>query len=69
MPFVNGKAVEIGDYGGIGEICVIQINTVKGREVMMAPEVHIVAITIRLAMWKSQCAFKSLLLDASCNNY
>lgn len=35
--------MEIGDYSGIGEDCVIPNNTVIGKYVMMAPEVHIVA--------------------------
>lgn len=41
--FGNGRNVEIGDYSGIGENCVIPNNTVIGKYVMMAPEVHIVA--------------------------
>lgn len=41
--FGTGKNVEIGDYSGIGENCVIPTNTIIGKYVMMAPEVHIVA--------------------------
>lgn len=41
--FGNGRNVEIGDYSGIGEDCVVPNNTVIGKYVMMAPEVHIVA--------------------------
>lgn len=41
--FGNGRKVEIGDYSGIGENCVVPNNTVIGKYVMMAPEVHIVA--------------------------
>ena len=41
--FGNGKDLEIGDFSGIGENCVILNNTVIGKYVMMAPEVHIVA--------------------------
>lgn len=41
--FGNGRNVEIGDYSGIGENCVVPNNTVIGKYVMMAPEVHIVA--------------------------
>ncbi len=41
--FGNGRNVEIGDYSGIGENCVIPNNTIIGKYVMMAPEVHIVA--------------------------
>lgn len=33
----------IGDYSGIGENCVIPKDTIIGKYVMMAPEVHIVA--------------------------
>lgn len=41
--FGNGSEIEIGDYSGIGENCVVPHNTRIGRYVMMAPEVHIVA--------------------------
>ena len=41
--FGNGKDLEIGDFSGIGENCVVPNNTIIGKYVMMAPEVHIVA--------------------------
>lgn len=41
--FGNGREIEIGDYSGIGENCVVPHNTVIGKYVMMAPEVHIVS--------------------------
>ena len=41
--FGTGKDIEIGDYSGIGEDCVIPNNTIIGKYVMMAPKVHIVA--------------------------
>lgn len=41
--FGNGFNMEIGDYSGIGERCVVPNNTIIGKYVMMAPEVHIVA--------------------------
>lgn len=41
--FGTGKGIEIGDYSGIGENCVIPNNTIIGKYVMMAPDVHIVA--------------------------
>lgn len=41
--FGNGFNIEIGDYSGIGERCVVPNNTIIGKYVMMAPEVHIVA--------------------------
>ena len=41
--FGNGSEIEMGDYSGIGERCVVPHNTRIGRYVMMAPEVHIVA--------------------------
>lgn len=41
--FGTGSDIEIGDYSGIGERCVIPKNTIIGKYVMMAPEVHIVA--------------------------
>ena len=40
--FGTGSEIEIGDYSGIGERCVIPKNTIIGKYVMMAPEVHIV---------------------------
>ena len=41
--FGTGCDIEIGDYSGIGEHCIIPKNTIIGKYVMMAPEVHIVA--------------------------
>lgn len=41
--FGTGKNIEIGDYSGIGENCIVPNNTIIGKYVMMAPEVHIVA--------------------------
>lgn len=41
--FGNGFNIEIGDFSGIGERCVVPNNTIIGKYVMMAPEVHIVA--------------------------
>ena len=41
--FGNGRDVEIGDYSGIGENCVIPNNIIIGKYVMMAPKVYIVA--------------------------
>ena len=41
--FGTGRNIEIGDYSGIGENCVIPKNTIIGKYVMMAPQVHIVA--------------------------
>lgn len=40
--FGNGKDLEIGDYSGIGERCVVPKNTIIGKYVMMASDVHIV---------------------------
>lgn len=40
--FGNGKDIEIGDYSGIGEDCVVPNDTLIGKYVMMAPQVHIV---------------------------
>ena len=40
--FGSGSEIEIGDYSGIGERCVVPKNTIIGKYVMMAPEVHIV---------------------------
>lgn len=41
--FGKGDNIEIGDFSGIGEHCIIPKNTIIGKYVMMAPEVHIVA--------------------------
>lgn len=41
--FGNGREIEIGDYSGIGERCVVPHNTKIGKYVMMAPEVHVVS--------------------------
>lgn len=41
--FGNGKDIEMGDYSSIGENNVIPHNTIIGKYVMMAPEVHIVS--------------------------
>ena len=40
--FGTGSYIEIGDYSSIGANCVIPHNTIIGKYVMMAPEVHIV---------------------------
>ena len=40
--FGMGQDIEIGDYSGIGARCVVPGNTIIGKYVMMAPEVHIV---------------------------
>lgn len=40
--FGTGVDIEMGDYSGIGERCVVPKNTIIGNYVMMAPEVHIV---------------------------
>lgn len=40
--FGTGSDVEIGDYSGIGERCVVPKNTIIGKYVMMAPDVYIV---------------------------
>lgn len=40
--FGNGKDIEIGDYSGIGERCIVPKNTIIGKYVMMAPNVHII---------------------------
>lgn len=40
--FGTGSNIEIGDYSGIGANCVVPNNTIIGKYVMMAPEVHIV---------------------------
>lgn len=41
--FGNGRNLEIGDYSSIGEDCVVPKDTIIGKYVMMAPDVHIVA--------------------------
>lgn len=41
--FGNGANIEIGDYSGIGANCTIPNNTIIGKYVMFAPQVHIVA--------------------------
>ena len=41
--FGTGENIIIGDYSGIGANCVIPNNTVIGKYVLMAPEVHIIA--------------------------
>lgn len=41
--FGNGRNLELGDYSSIGEECVVPKDTIIGKYVMMAPEVHIVA--------------------------
>lgn len=41
--FGTGRNIEIDDYSGIGENCIVPNNTIIGKYVMMAPEVHIVA--------------------------
>lgn len=40
--FGSGSELELGDYSGIGERCVVPSNTRIGNYVMMAPDVHIV---------------------------
>lgn len=40
--FGTGRNIEIGDYSGIGENCIIPNNTIIGKYVMMAPEVYII---------------------------
>lgn len=40
--FGVGSEIEIGDYSGIGERCVVPKNTIIGKYVMMAQDVHIV---------------------------
>lgn len=40
--FGTGSNIEIGDYSGIGEHCIIPKNTIIGKYVMMAPEVYII---------------------------
>lgn len=40
--FGDGHGVEIGDFSGIGERCVVPNDIKIGSYVMMAPEVHIV---------------------------
>lgn len=41
--FGTGNLIEIGDYSSIGANSVIPKNTIIGKYVMMAPEIHIVA--------------------------
>lgn len=41
--FGNGMNIEMGDYSSIGANSVIPNNTIIGKFVMMAPEIHIVA--------------------------
>ncbi len=41
--FGTGKDIEIGDYSSIGRDSIIPKNTIIGKYVMMAPEVHIVS--------------------------
>lgn len=41
--FGTGNLIEIGDYSSIGANNVIPKNTIIGKYVMMAPEIHIVA--------------------------
>lgn len=40
--FGTGFDIEIGDFSGIGEYCVVPKNTIIGKYVMMAPEVYII---------------------------
>lgn len=40
--FGTGFDIEIGDFSGIGERCVIPKNTIMGKYIMMAPEVYII---------------------------
>lgn len=40
--FGTGEDIEIGDYSGIGEHCIVPKNTIIGKYVMMAPEVYII---------------------------
>lgn len=40
--FGTGADIEIGDFSGIGERCIVPKNTVIGKYVMMAPEVYII---------------------------
>lgn len=61
--FGTGKDIVIGDYSSIGAYCVIPNNTIIGRYVMMAPQIHIVAnnhrhddITRPMCLQGSQCS-------------
>lgn len=47
--FGNGTDLVIGDFSGIGADCVVPRNTIIGKYVMMAPEVHIVTNNHRFA--------------------
>lgn len=58
--FGNGKDLEIGDYSGIGERCVVPKNTIIGKYVMMASDVHIVKTTIIIMIHQSLCVFRVL---------
>lgn len=40
--FGTGSEIEIGDYSGIGARCIVPKNTIIGKYVMMASDVHIV---------------------------
>lgn len=40
--FGKGTEIEIGDFSGIGENCIIPPNTIIGKYVMMAEDVYIV---------------------------
>lgn len=60
--FGTGCDIEIDDYSSIGAYCVIPNNTIIGRYVMMAPQIHIVAnnhrhddITCPMCLQGSQC--------------
>lgn len=57
--FGNGRNVEIGDYSGIGENCVIPNNIIIGKYVMMAPKVYIVPMVMCLVASISPCVFKA----------
>lgn len=57
--FGNGSEIEIGDYSGIGENCVVPHNTKIGRYVMMAPEVHIVANNHNFSDTETPMCFQS----------
>lgn len=40
--FGSGKAIEIGDYSGLGQNCQVPDNIKIGRDVMMGPDVLII---------------------------
>lgn len=40
--FGTGRDIEIGDFSGIGENCIVPKNTIIGKYVMMAPDVYII---------------------------